>query len=75
MRKLYVYETQAGPIYIVLKEDGEFHLYFNGETLGACSSPTQAVDESAGGRTLAYAVGIDPAKLRISDNLADWERC
>lgn len=75
MRKLYVYGTQAGPVYIVLAEDGQFHLYFNGETLGACNSPKQAVDMMAGGRRLAYAVGLDPATLRISDNLADWQRC
>jgi hypothetical protein len=75
VRKLYVCGTQAGPIYIVIAEDGQFHPYFNGEILGTCSSPKQAVDEIAGGHRLAFAAGLDRAKLRIPNNLADWERC
>jgi hypothetical protein len=47
VRKLYVCGTQVGPIYIVLTEGGQFHPYYNGETLGAYSSPDQAVDEIA----------------------------
>jgi hypothetical protein len=75
VRKLYVCGTEAGPIYIVLTEGGQFHPYYNGETLGAYSSPDQAVDEIIGGHTFASAAGLDPATLQIPNDLADWERC
>ena len=73
MRKLYECGTRIGPIYIVLTKDGQFHPYYDGETLGAYSDPKQAVDDIAGGR--AVSIGLDPATLHIPHDLANWARC
>jgi hypothetical protein len=75
VRKLYVCRTQIGPIHIVLTGDGQFHTFYNGETLAAFSSPQQAVDDIAGGHTFSIASEMNPAIIRVPECLADWERC
>jgi hypothetical protein len=75
VRKLHLCRTEIGPIHIVLREDGQFYTFYNGETQAAFSSPQQAVDDIATGRKSSIASGIDPASFGVPENLADWERC
>lgn len=74
MRKQYAYQTRIGTFYIVSTDDGRFHPYYDGETLGAYSSPQHAIDDLAGGHTFSIAGGVDTSTLGIPCDLGEWER-
>ena len=71
MRKLYVYETSAGPFYIV-EHERVFYPMFKGETLGGYGTPEQAVDDLTRGDTFRASGVADTSKLGIPHDLAEW---
>ena len=73
MRKLYRYNTSAGPFY-VSEHKGRFHPVFREESLGSYATAQQAVEDLAGGHTFSISGGIDPSSLGIPDQLEDWEK-
>jgi hypothetical protein len=75
LRKLCVCQTRIGPFYIVVSDDGRFHPYYDGDTLGSYLNAQQAVDDLAGGHTFSIAGGVDTATLGIPDELGEWEHC
>ena len=73
MRKLYLYETPAGPFYIA-EDKGRFHPVFREESLGSYATPQQAAEDLARGHTFSIADEIEPSDLGIPDELSGWEK-
>jgi hypothetical protein len=73
MRKLYVYNTKAGPFFIA-EHNGRFHPLFQDESLGSYKTAQQAVDDLTGGHTVAPPKGVKTELLAIPHDLTEWER-
>jgi hypothetical protein len=71
-KKLYVFHTPYGPFYI-----GEFkkrfYPIFRDEMLGSYSTPEDAAEDLAYGRSVVLCE-IDLVALRIPRDLAKWQR-
>ncbi len=67
----YTFHTAKGPFYIV--ERGRWHVIYDGESLGSYHSPRAAASDLSGGHTSSPGNGVDPAALRIPEDLGEWE--
>ena len=73
MRKLYVWNTPRGPIFIA-EHRGRYFVLFDDENLGGWATAEQAAIAAAGGECDRVGPGIDTAKLGISEDLNEWHR-
>ena len=73
MRKLYRYNTSAGPFYIA-EHNGRFHPVFDDQSLGSYATAQLAAEDLANGHTFSISGGLDPSDLGIPDQLEDWEK-
>jgi hypothetical protein len=71
---LYAFKTKVGIFYISQSEDGRFHPFFDGESLGSYHSPTAAVQDLAGGHTFSVARVKDTSELDIPYDLVEWDK-
>jgi hypothetical protein len=74
MRRLLFWQTKVGAFYIVAN-GGKYYPVFDDQFLGSYDDPQHAIDDLAGGHTYPISVGADTAKLGISYDMAEWQRC
>jgi hypothetical protein len=74
MHPLYVWDTSIGP-FSIAEHEGRFFVVFEGESLGGYATAALAAADVAGGHTFGIRSGVDPAKLGIPDDLAEWHKC
>ncbi len=67
----YSWQSRAGA-FLIEKRQGRWHPIFDGESLGSYATPQQALDDLCGGHVFSIPGGIDPAKLGLPDDLAEW---
>ena len=69
----FKYKNHVGTFTIEFK-NGKWHAVFDGQSVGAYSTPEQAAEDLAGGHTFSVTGGYDTAKLDIPEDLGEWER-
>lgn len=72
----YWYRTKIGVFTIELQRsaDGErrWHPTFDGDSLGAYTTPQAALDDLAGGHTWSIRGGADTSKLGLPEEIDGW---
>ena len=71
MRLLYFYRTAVGRFYIG-EERGRFHVIFGSVSFGSYSSPQEAAQDLAWGRTDVIGPALNTRDLRISAKIENW---
>jgi hypothetical protein len=64
--------TKVGT-FAIRKMQGRWHALFEDESLGSYATPQKAADDLAGGHTFLPSSGVDPSRLGLTDDLAEWE--
>jgi hypothetical protein len=72
MRKLFVWNTRIGPVYIA-EIGGRYHPVYDEEPLGSYARPEQAAEDLAGGHIPSIRGGVDTASLGIPADLREWK--
>ena len=72
MNGYWQHPTRIGLARIVFFS-GAWHAAIGEESLGAYSTPEQALDDLANGTTYWPSCGTDPSTLGMPDELGDWE--
>lgn len=73
MKMLFKYETKIGIFYIG-EQDGRYHPFFDGQSLGSYAHDWQAAEDLAEGHTFSIPSGIDTSTLGIPNELEEWEK-
>lgn len=72
MRELLYFDTRVGRFLIVQSDDGMYHPFFKGFSLGRYALPHEAVLNLSAGRVLSFPGNIDTATLGIPADLERW---
>lgn len=78
--KLYLkFETEVGPFFIGISENGRFHPIYNGESLGGYSSAKDAIEDLVMNATFSViharaARLLDTSRLGIPEEVSEWEQ-
>lgn len=67
------YETPFGEFRIVPR-DYRYHVEWEGEDLGNCAEPLQALEDLVGGHCSMPSSGLDTAVCGLPDELSEWEQ-
>lgn len=71
---MWYYKTTKGTVQITHKKDGRYHVIYDDESLGAYTTPQQAVDDASGGHTFMPSNGVDLGEIGLPYDLPDWHR-
>jgi hypothetical protein len=67
-----IYMRKLGIAFFIRRVGGSWHAMMNDESLGSYASPAEAHKALVSGRTERPAPGVDPARLKLLPDLAQW---